>query len=45
LNTIGEKEKLFGDEGERSQVPMTVFVVVATVVVEEFDDRFPTIIR
>jgi hypothetical protein len=44
LKTIGEKEKLFGDKGERLQVAVTVVVVISAIV-EEFEDRFPTIIR
>jgi hypothetical protein len=45
LKTVGDKEKLFGDKGERLQVVTTVVVVIVFAVVEEFEDRFPTIIR
>jgi hypothetical protein len=47
LKSVGNREKLFGDEGERLEVATTVVVVVVVVaaVVEEFEDRFPTIIR
>jgi hypothetical protein len=44
LKSVGNREKLFGDEGERLKVVTTVVVVVAAVI-EEFEDRFPTIIR
>jgi hypothetical protein len=44
LKTVGDKEKLFGDKGERLQMATTIVVIVAAVV-EEFEDRFPTIIR
>jgi hypothetical protein len=45
LKSVGNREKLFGDEGERLEVATTVVVVVVAAVVEEFEDRFPTIIR
>ncbi|MCI67218.1 hypothetical protein A2U01_0088476, partial [Trifolium medium] len=44
--TVGDGEKLFGEDGERLQVAVVVTVVVYAVVVnEEFEDRFPTVIR
>jgi hypothetical protein len=46
LKSVDNREKLFGDEGERLEVATTVVVVVVVAaVVEEFEDRFPTIIR
>jgi len=36
---VGDREKLFGDKGDRLQVAMII------VVIEEFENVFPTLIR
>ncbi|MCI83881.1 hypothetical protein A2U01_0105157, partial [Trifolium medium] len=38
---VGDGEELFGNEGERLQTALLLFVIVIDV---EFEDRFPTVI-